>query len=165
MGYTTDFSGVFKLDKPLTAEHAAYLKKFSDSRRMKRDSEKAAKLPDPEREAVGLPVSHEGAYFVGGYGYMGQDGDGSVLDHNAPPVGQPGLWCQWVPTEDGDGIEWDEGEKFCSYVEWLEYLIEHFLKPWGYVLNGEVSWRGEDFYDVGTITVEDNEVSTRAADF
>jgi hypothetical protein len=37
MGYTTDFSGEFKLDKPLTDEQAIYVNKFADTRRMKRD--------------------------------------------------------------------------------------------------------------------------------
>ena len=27
----------------------------------------------------------------------------------------PGIWCQWVPTDDGKGIEWDGGEKFYNY--------------------------------------------------
>lgn len=48
------------------------------------------------------------------------------------------LYCQWVPTEDGEGIKWDGGEKFYSYTKWLQYLIDNFLIPNGYVLNGEV---------------------------
>jgi hypothetical protein len=32
---------------------------------MKRDAEKASKLADPVREAVGLPIGTEGEYFVG----------------------------------------------------------------------------------------------------
>lgn len=70
----------------------------------------------------------------------------------------PGIWCQWVPTEDGAGIEWDEGEKFYEYTDWLEYIVEHFLKPWGYVLNGKVDWEGEARDDVGTIYVKDNKI-------
>lgn len=155
MGYSTDFTGRFDLDRPLTPEHAAYLRKFAETRRMKRDP---AKLPpDPTRDAVGLPVGPEGAYFVGG-----QEDDASVVDHNNPPDGQPRLWCQWVPTADNAGIEWDGGEKFCHYVAWLEYLITHFLAPWGYRVNGAVAWDGEDSDDRGTITVRDNVVSTAA---
>ncbi len=50
------------------------------------------------------------------------------------------------------------GEKFYHYTEWLEYIIEHFLKPWGYVLNGSVEWRGEDDADLGVIYVHQNRV-------
>lgn len=158
MGYSTDFSGRFELDKPLTQAQAEYLRAFAETRRMRRDSRKARLLPDPKREAVGLPIGPEGAYFVGGSGFMGQGEDESVLDHNRPPVGQPELWCQWVPTDQNDGIEWDGGEKFYSYVEWIKYLIEHFLKPWGRTLNGSVEWFGEERDDMGMIKIENNQV-------
>lgn len=160
MGYTTDFSGKFDLDKPLTMPHFAFLKKFNKTRRMKRDAKKAAKLPDTTRADVELPVGDEGAYFVAGVGFMGQDKDASVVDGNKPPKGQPGLWCQWTPSENGKHIEWDGGEKFYDYVEWLNYIITHFLKPWGYVLNGRVTWQGEEHGDIGTIIVKDNVVNT-----
>lgn len=158
MGYTTDFYGRFELDRPLSEAHAAYLNQFSDTRRMKRDASKTALRPDPIREAAGLPVGDEGAYFVGETGFAGQDNGPDVLDHNRSPNGQPGLWCQWVPTSDRAGIEWNGGEKFYYYTEWLKYIIEHFLKPWGYVLNGEVEWCGEDRHDVGKIVVDNNSV-------
>src|SRR4051812_5354159 len=40
----------------LKREHAVYLRAFSAMRRVKRDAKKVAVLPDPLREAVGLPV-------------------------------------------------------------------------------------------------------------
>jgi predicted phosphohydrolase len=55
-------------------------------------------------------------------------------------------------------IEWDGGEKFYNYTEWLVYLINKVLAPNGYVLNGVVEWSGEETGDVGEITVEDNKV-------
>lgn len=72
-----------------------------------------------------------------------------------------GLYCQWVPTKDGKGLEWDGGEKFYEYVEWLEYLIKEFLAPKGYVLNGEVTWEGEESGDLGKIIVKNNVVKTK----
>ena len=152
MGYDTNFSGTFSLDKPLTVAHKAYLAAFADTRRMKRDVSKVSLLPDPLRVNVGLPYGPEGCYHVGGL-----DSD-DVLDHNKPPEGQPGLWCQWVPTEDGTGIEWDSGEKFYAYLVWIPYLIDHFLKPWGYVVNGKVEWSGDDDDDRGCIHVRNNVV-------
>lgn len=160
MGYTTDFYGKFTLNKPLTEAHAAYLNAFAGSRRMKRYPDL---LPDdPLRKAVDLPPGPEGAFFVGAADSdFGQDRHASIVNYNAPPVGQPGLWCQWVPTHDRTGIEWDGGEKFYDYVEWLAYLIRHFLAPWGYVLSGEVTWAGEDRSDHGQIVVVDNVIGTR----
>jgi len=161
MGYTTDFEGSFNLDKPLTEAHKAYLQKFSETRRMKRDGNKASELPDPVREAANLPVGYQGCYFVGGSGFMGQGKDNSILDFNRAPDSQPGLWCQWIPNNDGTAIIWNGGEKFYEYVEWLEFIISHFLKPWGYTINGTVSWRGEDFSDVGDIIVKRNEITLK----
>lgn len=142
----------------LEPAHAAYLHAFSDTRRMRRDASRAALFPDPIREAVGLPIGPEGAYFVGGRDDFGQGEDESILDYNDPPYGQPGLWCQWIPSKDRTAIVWSGAEKFYYYVEWLEYLIEHFLGPWGYLLNGEVDWQGEEEEDRGTITVVENAV-------
>lgn len=165
MGYTTDFEGNFDLNKQLSAEHSQYLRQFSETRRMARDAKKAEKMPDPVRLAVGLPIGPEGAYFVGGTGCAGQDRDASIIEYNNEPYGQPGLWCQWVPTRDDRGIEWNGTEKFYNYVEWLQYLITHFLGPWGYVVNGRVSWRGEDHSDVGVLVVKNNVVTANPVTF
>lgn len=226
MGYQTYFSGEFAVTPQLTGEHAAYLTAFASTRRIARDEVKVAELPDEIREAVGLPVGVDGAYFVGATAPFGQDIDGdSVLDSNSPPghllkgfiiperevtpeeleamgtygfyadpLGplcaqgndhrvcgddgevssphgcaygisrlplapedrQPGLWCQWVPVDSGNALAWDEGEKFYEYIEWLDYLIRHFLGPWGYKLNGQVGWDGEESGDQGLIVVKDN---------
>jgi hypothetical protein len=70
----------------------------------------------------------------------------------------PATYCQWIPTEDGSGLEWDGAEKFYYYGEWLEYLIAHFLKPWGYTLNGTVQYDGWTEGVTGAISVMDNAV-------
>lgn len=71
----------------------------------------------------------------------------------------PSIYCQWVPAEDGTGLEWDGVEKFYYYTEWLEYLVAHFFKPWGYVLNGSVEWVSAIYEpSAGTIVVHNNEI-------
>lgn len=153
MGYTTDFDGEFAITPGLKHKHRIFLERFNQTRRVKRDP---SKLPPDANKDVGLPVGDDGAYYVGGEGFRGQDIDKSTVDSNFPPQGQPGLWCQWVPSEDGQLLEWDGGEKFYCYIEWLEYLIGHFFTPWGYKLNGEVRWQGEDPGDFGKIVLEDS---------
>ena len=162
MGYTTDFDGKFDLDKPLTPEHRAYLEAFARTRRMQRNAVITATMPDPIRESVGLPIGEQSGYFVGSTKDYGQDRTPDVTDYNESPSGQPGLWCKWKPSEDGRAIEWNGGEKFYSYVEWIIYLIDNFLKPWGYILNGIVDWQGEEREDMGRIVITDNSVSTKA---
>ena len=161
MGYTTDFNGSFKFNKPVEPWLIEYINKFCNSRRMKRDNNKIKELyPKWKDLCFNGELGFEGEYFVGGIGFMGQGGDDSVLNHNAPAFTQPGLWCQWIITDDGECLEWDGGEKFYYYEEWLEYLIENFFAPLGYVLNGDVSFQGEDYDDFGVIVVTDNVVST-----
>jgi hypothetical protein len=160
MGYTTDFTGAFDIEPTLKSQHKAYLDAFATTRRMARDAVKAELLPDPLRLAAELPIGDEGAYYVGAAGdNFGQNATDDVLNQNNPPQGQPGLWCQWVCNENSE-LEWDGNEKFYDYIEWLEYLVEHFFKPWGYVLNGRVAWSGEEPDDIGVIRVDNNEVKS-----
>jgi len=144
MGYSTDFKGQFILDKELSDKDFTFLRKFNESRRVKRN----------------LPAEYgvEGEFYVDDKGSLGQEREESIVDHNAPPSTQPGLWCQWVPTEDRMGIEWDGNEKFYHYTEWIKYLIEKILSPRGYILNGTVKWQGEDMDDRGKIEIVDNKV-------
>lgn len=75
--------------------------------------------------------------------------------------GMPGIWCDWVPSRDGKSIKWNQREgSFYDAGEWMTYLIEHFLKPWGYVVNGKVLWQGHDIEDRGVLLVENNVVSS-----
>jgi hypothetical protein len=158
MGYTTNFKGKFEFNKPLAPEHSKYLMQLTDTRRMQRDPKKAEKLIDPIRQAVGLPIGLEGEYFVGGCGFKGQDGDESVTEHNTPPRTQPGLWCQWEPSEDGKYLQWNGGEKFYEYVKWLRYIIDNFLTRWNYKITGIVDWQGEEDSDKGRIIAKDNKL-------
>jgi hypothetical protein len=147
MGYTTQFQGQITISPPLSPEEIDFLTKFNQTRRMDREN---------------------GPYFVDGSGAFGQGEDPDIRDFNRPPAGQPSLWCHWVPTEDGNAIEWDEGEKFYNAEKWMAYLINHFLKPdhiatmpflQGHMLNGSILAQGEDIEDRWRLHVVNNEVS------
>jgi hypothetical protein len=191
MGYTTVFEGGFGFSRPLTIDETDYIKKFNETRRMKRNVEKLYELFKGEHGNPFLPkeetYGNDGEYFVGGSGFAGQDRDDSVVDYNTPPgqldflTGdfnerwtqndlrkkegkcQPSLWCQWVTNKDGTRLMWDGGEKFYNYCEWLNYLINHFFEKWGVKLNGEVYWTGEESKDMGKIVVKDNKVIVKHA--
>lgn len=158
MGYSTDFYGEWTVTPPLTPEGVAYLTAFANTRRVKRNAAIVENMYDPIRAAAGIGVGPEGGYYVSGEGFKGQAADQSILDGNVPPKDQPSLWCQWVPTPDGKTIVWDGGEKFYNYVEWIEYLINSFLLPWGHVLDGTMEWQGEDSDDRGAIRITNNVV-------
>lgn len=156
MGYTTEFNGTFKVEPPLNLAEVTYLKEFAGSRRMKR---------------------HSGPYTADtSDGDYGQARTSDIIEYNRPPPCQPGLWCQWEPTEDGTGIEWNECEKFYEATAWIKYIIEHFLKEGclakkvdpekfkefvPHVVRGSVNAEGEDSGDLWQINIVDNVVSTK----
>lgn len=158
MGYHTQFTGSFNLNKKLSDNHYEYLKKFSETRRIARNSDIAERMADVSRKKVKLPIGIDAQYFVGAKGFSGQEKDQSIIDYNQPPKGQPSLWCQWVPSADKQSIVWDGVEKFYKYVEWIQYLIDNFLIPWGYVLDGCVRFQGEERLDAGRIKISSNKV-------
>ncbi len=149
MGYTTDYFGEVSVEPPLNQAEIEYLDSFARSRRMDREL---------------------GPYFVDGR----DEGPGpdKIYDHNCPPVGQPGLWCQWVPEHNGTVIQWDGGEKFYNAQEWMKYIIDHFLKPdclakdtllflqANHICSGEIFARGEEIDDTWYLIVENNKVFT-----
>jgi hypothetical protein len=153
MGYTTEFSGHISVNPPLNPLEIEFLTKFSGTRRM---------------------LCHQGPYYVNRGGFAGQDhSDKQIIDYNRPPVGQPGLWCHWVPSSEGRYIEWDEAEKFYNSVEWMKYLIEHFVGenpkarkdlPFltGHVLNGTILAQGENIHDRWQLSVDNNQVSVKS---
>jgi hypothetical protein len=162
MGYTTEFSGEIAIVPPLNAEEIEFINKFASSRRVQRT---------------------QGPYYVEdddcgklkpGSNSFGGEG---VTDMNSPPEGQPGLWCQWIATDDGAAITWDGGEKFYHSEEWMRYIITHFLgfAPMakakhpqefaflqGHTLNGEIEAQGEDADDMWKLIVADNVVSAKS---
>lgn len=155
MGYNTDFHGEVSIEPPLNAEEVEFLKKFNHTRRMDRA---------------------KGPYFVDGSGAYGQGEDPDIRNYNQPPAGQPGLWCQWTPTDDGSAIEWDGGEKFYSAGAWMVYIIEHFLRPGchaqaelpflqaNHTVNGVIYAQGEDSDDKWRLVVEGNRVRVEKAE-
>ena len=156
MGYTTYFDGAVEIAPALNEAERDYLRAFSETRRMNRE---------------------RGPYFVGGSGFHGQGHDPDVTNLNQPPAGQPGLWCHWVPDEDGGLLLWDESEKFYEAEHWMAYHIDHFLRPgaeagrtgdpqfeqfsFDHILNGEIEAQGEDPDDKWLLRVTDNAVTVR----
>lgn len=153
----TRFDGNFLLDKPLTPEHKDALQAFADRPHMKWNTQLLNDYPDLPPEAIGLPIGTYGCYFIGG---LESDDDRSWVEHSAvicptPPAVPPYL-VRWSPDEEEKWAQQD-GKKF--YIDWLRFQLNDFLIPWGYVLNGRVTWEGELPGDVGTIVVQDNAIT------
>jgi hypothetical protein len=112
---------------------------FAGARHVMRHEILAGTLPDPLRVAVGLPVGLDGGYFVGS---RGRAWDESVKNPHIPPTDQPSCACAWLPTRNGAGLRQAAGaaaQPVQVQLDWLRYLVEHFLRPWGYTLHGELA--------------------------
>ena len=153
MPYETTLTGEFAITPPLADAHLAYLLAFSRTRHMRCATRALKKRADPLREAAGLPLGRGGAYFVGGLDLLTL-GNAAVTNSLKPPHGQPSLYCKWTPTPDGRALVWQG--KGAHYEQWLDYLMKHFLLPWGYVLCGRVVWQGQRPTDSGVLCIKEN---------
>jgi hypothetical protein len=154
MGYSTDFYGFWMLTPALSLAQTDYLQKFSRTRRVKRNPDAISN--NRRLAAVGLNLGVDAEYFVDV-----EDEDKSIVDLNLPPGNQPSLWCKWRVNDRGDRLEHNGGEKFDGYVEWLDYLVEHFFLPWGIKIDGSVKYEGDVPIDSGTIEIIDNCIEVR----
>ena len=108
MGYTTDFIGHIDITPSLNDDEIAYLTAFNRSRRCERPG---------------------GPYDVPGNPSAELEDTMPTEQANTGADGQPGYWCDWEPCWDGCCLAYNGNEKFYQPVEWLRYLIKHFLKP------------------------------------
>ena len=154
MGYTTWFEGGLTPNKPFKKEFINYINAFSEKWHEPRDVE-IIKRSDPDwaKHCLDGNLGPYGMYYVGNF-------DEGVIDRSlAKSYTCPGYWCNWCINEETGVVEWNGGEKFYQYTDWLIYLIENFFEPAGYILNGEFIWIGEDSDDRGKISVVNNKVS------
>lgn len=144
MGYSTTFCGQIAVVPPLNKDEITYLQPFNETRHMVRKS---------------------GPYNVD----TDSDSESDVIDHNSPADSQPGLYCQWIPSENGKFIQWDGGEKFYHSGPWLQYLIDHFLSAGAQArkvlpffkdhrLDGLIEAQGETTSDKWYLLVTNNKV-------
>ena len=188
MGYTTDFEGHMELKQievkntdgkgvnlNLTIEEVMTLVNgLAKTRRMCRD---LSKISDENGMLNGVHYSEYGVegefYYNKDSECSGQDKDNSILDENKESKSQHGLWSHWTIgfyragmflKEESYILEWDGGEKFYAYTEWLDYLNENIFKPNNIVMDGEIQWRGEDNEDMGKIISKDGVIKVYKAE-
>lgn len=162
MGYTTDFTGSFKVSPPITDENILQrLKILNETRRIIRDSNKIAQKLNISLDECIAKYGIDGEFYSSDANIFSFKSDETIINYNLPPITQPGLWCKWKYNINENTVEWDGNEKFYDYVEWLEYLIEKVFEPNGYKLNGVVKWIGECDDDYGKIKVNNNFISVK----
>ena len=107
MGVQTEYLGHIDVVPSLNEAERNYLHRFARSRRCYRP---------------------EGPYAVDPHNPHDDNSDAAVELYNTLATGQPSYWCDWEPCPEGCCISWNGLEKFYSALDWLEYLIDHFLR-------------------------------------
>ncbi len=158
MGYTTDFFGKINVSPPVSEELKNYINTLSQTRRMKRDVNKLIEMYGGKFGYNGS-YGEEGEFFAREDGDYGQSHDDSILNYNCQPYTQHSLWLDWIITDDGKAIEWNENEKFYGSEDWMRYIIDSFLAPNGYVCNGCIQAQGEEPDDTWELIVVNNKVT------
>jgi len=157
MGYSTDFEGVITIEPPLNPAEFRYLLAFARTRHMHRE---------------------QGPFYVEFESNTSNEfSEVGVYNTNIPPPGQPSLWCDIEPSEDGTKLFWNGSEKTYEFDKWVDYLITRFLKPgaiasesnmeyfkeftFNHVCNGEIIAQGESIKDRWMLKVINNKVTKR----
>lgn len=172
--YLIQYFGQFKLNKSLSIKHSLFLRDFSKTRHYQRvwddyenngkwfldpDGKLAPKWTDPIVSKIFFTKSKNefdkiSKHFLEKYG---------CINYNEPTIGMPSLYCHWVPTDDNTGICWNGQEKFYDGHRWLKYIVDEFLKPWGYVLNGKIKIRFDSIrlnkFLIEWLVVKNNEIT------
>ena len=153
MGVNTDYLGHIEIVPGLNQTEYDYLRAFAASRRCNRPDGPYAVTPtDPDH----------------------RDRDQDIESYNEIAEGQPSLWCQWEPCAHGCCIGWNGHEKFYAGPAWLQYLIDHFLRPgalaqksgdpqfesftFDHRMNGFVVGERKDIRELFALIVADDEV-------
>jgi hypothetical protein len=126
MGVSTTYIGHVEIEPPLNVAERDYLSAFAASRRSWRRGGPYAVTPeDPDTGSS----------------------DAAVDRYNRIAAGQPSLWCQWVPCPRGCCLSWNGHEKFYAGASWLQYLMDHFLRPGAEVSSSKAEVFGRFTFD------------------
>ncbi|HKX67639.1 MAG TPA: hypothetical protein VJN29_10475 [Intrasporangium sp.] len=177
MGFSTTFMGRLDIEPRLNSAEVEWLRAYAElDRRYFTDpyevpmNPKAFRLERErqlEEERQQLRAGSKGKRLAATEAFTSlTPGDGSPYAH-----------LDWKPCMDGCCLSWDNRtDKSRMAEEWLQYLIDHFLRPgasarrsakpdfsqftFDHVLNGVIAAERDDTRALWLIRCRDNEIST-----
>ena len=133
MGYNIYWNADICIKPPLSDEHVAHLKYIVLDE-------------DPRRQDVFAQMS-----FPPDVEHMHQRFHGPVTEDTLN-------WGLDIEKETLPDLMQDTRWYVDDAVAAFKYLIEHFFKPHGYTLNGDLNWSGDDSDDRGVLYIEGDNV-------
>lgn len=128
MGYTTDFIGCIDIYPPMNESEQAYLTAFAESSRGD-EGQSTYDVPGNPAAEQFEPTTRTTRDRRGATRAAWQIRPESAMARirYAQQDRPPSRWCGWVPAWSGACLTFDGKEKFYQPMEWLHFLIQHFL--------------------------------------
>jgi hypothetical protein len=132
----------------------------------------ASEGPDPDREAVGVPVGKNGINSTRYIWPITTPMKSAIELHHQYVFVKPNdndigsLWCPWVITDDGSALVFDRSKSYSfGILEWLKHVLQLLKKYANITCNGSIRFVGMEGNPHwvrscrGIITVSDSIVS------
>lgn len=159
MGFSTRYLGHLDIQPPLNDSETEWLRAFGEiDRRHYNEPYEVAMNPRALR--------------IETWQQRGSGGD--AFKSLAPPDGSPYPHLDWAPCYEGCCLAWYGTEKSRMAEEWLQYLIDHFLRPgaharldgrqaferftFDHTLNGVIAAERNDTLELFLIVCRDNTI-------
>ena len=152
------FQGAFHLTPALSTAQIAYVQAFLSVQHGFWPLPYVQQQPDVLREATGLRLGVDAAFFVG-HSSNGLNGRNPFIDkhHLIPsgPGGQPHCGsCPWQLSDDGTQLLPDKKKLAAMPLKWLGWLVTNLLLPWNIDIKGLVSYEDPCTSQEGQIVAE-----------
>ncbi len=73
-------------------------------------------------------------------------------------------WSPWSINKEGTELSIECDGSAYYWEEVLQLMVDQFFSPKGIILNGEMTWNGEEGGDLGRLIVKDNVIRTVSLD-
>lgn len=164
------FSEKFEIEEKLDDKLAEYMYHFFNTKHVKRDIELTKKVYQNWKDrCYRSRLGVEGEYFVDHYT---QEKKEDILNEYEPPAPLPECWCCLrIERSDKDRLIWRndlmDSAMIIHRVRWIKYVLDNFLVPNGYTVNGEMRFQAnlyreykEELYE-GKIKIENSEIKIK----
>ena len=152
------FQGAFNLTPALSAAQAAYLDAFLAVQHGFWPPEYIRQQPDLLRDAVGLPLGEDAAFYVG-HCSNGLKGRHPFIDKHRTTSPGPGDQphcgrCPWQLSSDQRQLLPSKKKLTTMPLKWLAWLVTYILAPWKINLTGLASYDDPCTSQEGRIVAE-----------
>jgi len=152
------FQGAFSLTPALSKAQASYLQAFLAVQHGFWPIEYVQQQSDSLREAVGLPLGEDAAFYVGHFS-NGLKGRHPFIDKHTTTCPGPGDQphcgnCPWELSTDNSQLVPDKKKLATMPLKWLGWLVSHLLTPWKINVTGVASYDDPCTSQEGRIVAE-----------